>query len=71
MAISPSKSDMENEETYESRVSSAESSTDKMYAANIDEKKAHLLGQLELNDLVRDLFLPKEKTELLSSRLQQ
>ena len=35
------------------------------------KKKTHLLNQLELNDLVRDLSLSKEKAELLSSRLQQ
>ena len=31
----------------------------------------HLLSQEELNDLVRDLELPKEKAELLGSRLQE
>jgi len=31
----------------------------------------HLITQGELNDLVRDLQLPKSKTELLGSRLQQ
>jgi hypothetical protein len=31
----------------------------------------HLLSQAELNDLVRDLELPKEKAELLGSRLQE
>ena len=33
--------------------------------------KPHLITQGELNDLVRDLQLPKSKAELLGSRLQQ
>ena len=33
--------------------------------------KPHLITQSELNDLVRDLHLPKNKAELLGSRLQQ
>lgn len=36
-----------------------------------DEKIPHLIGQAELNDLVRDLGLTKKKAELLGSRLQQ
>lgn len=31
----------------------------------------HLISHLELNDLVRDLDLTKEKSEILGSRLQQ
>jgi len=31
----------------------------------------HLILQAELNDLVRDLVLPKTKAQLLGSRLQQ
>ena len=34
-------------------------------------KKMHLIEQEELNDLVRDLGLSKEKSELLGSRFQQ
>ena len=34
-------------------------------------KVPHLLSQLELNDLVRDLGLTKEKSELLGSRLKE
>ena len=59
--IPSAKSDVENEETYESCFSSTESSTDKMYVAYVDEKKPHLLSQLELNDLVRDYPCPKKK----------
>ena len=35
------------------------------------DNSPHLLGQAELNDLVRDLELTKEKTELLSSFYSQ
>jgi hypothetical protein len=31
----------------------------------------HLISQLELNDLIRDLELSKEKSELLGSRVQE
>jgi hypothetical protein len=34
-------------------------------------KQPHLINQKELNDLVRDLELSKEKSELLGSRLQE
>lgn len=37
----------------------------------ISEAEPHLISQTELNDLVRDLELTKEKAELLSSRLKQ
>ena len=30
-----------------------------------------VLNQLQLNDLVRDLYLPKQSVELLASRLQE
>ena len=64
----PSNSEFEK---YQSSESSAETSEDDAYLPAADEKTPHLLNQLELNDLVRDLSLPKEKVELLSSRLQQ
>lgn len=35
------------------------------------EKVPHLLSQLDLNDLVRELGLTKEKSELLGSWLKQ
>lgn len=37
----------------------------------VDEDQPHLLDQSELNDLVRDLELTKEKSELLASRMLQ
>ena len=36
-----------------------------------DSKKPHLLNQKELDDLIRDLNLPKNKSELLASRLKE
>ena len=44
--ISPAKSIIENEESYQSSVSSAKSSADEMYVADVNEKKPHLLNQL-------------------------
>ena len=41
--IPPAKSDIGNEETYESSESSAESSVEELYVADVDEKKSHLL----------------------------
>lgn len=35
------------------------------------DDKQHRLSQAELNDLIRDLDLSKEKAEILGSRLQQ
>ena len=35
------------------------------YDSDSDIKKPHLISQVELDDLVRDLFLSKEKSELL------
>ena len=66
----PPISDIKNEKTYKSIVSSAESNADEMFVANTYEKNSHLLSQLELNNLVQDLFLFKEKVELLSSTVQ-
>ncbi|KAK4880623.1 hypothetical protein RN001_008769 [Aquatica leii] len=44
---------------------------DEGYSADLVSREPHLLTQSELNDLVRDLQLPKTKSELLGSRLQQ
>ena len=46
-------------------------SVDTLYEPEVDEKQPHLLSQEDLNDLVRDLSLSKEKAELLGSRLKQ
>ena len=44
---------------------------DEIYEPETETKKPHLLNKEELNDLVRDLSLSKEKAEALGSRLQQ
>ncbi|GBM43973.1 hypothetical protein AVEN_187577-1 [Araneus ventricosus] len=41
------------------------------YPADLVHRQPHLVTQPELNDLVRDLELPKRKSQLLGSRLQQ
>jgi hypothetical protein len=46
-------------------------STDADFIADIQFNEFHRITQQELNDLVRDLDLPKSKAELLRSRLQQ
>jgi hypothetical protein len=46
-------------------------STDADFTADIQFNGFHWITQDELNDLVRDLDLPKSKAELLGSRLQR
>jgi hypothetical protein len=46
-------------------------STDADFTADIQFNEFHQITQDELNDLVRDLNVPKRKAELLGSRLQQ
>ncbi|XP_076057286.1 uncharacterized protein LOC143034826 [Oratosquilla oratoria] len=47
-------------------------SQDATYTTQLEsDKKPHLITQPELNDLVRDLTLTKQQSELLASRLQQ
>jgi hypothetical protein len=46
-------------------------STDADFTADLKFNKFHRITQQELNDLIRDLDLPKSKVELLGSRLQQ
>jgi hypothetical protein len=41
------------------------------FTADIQLNEFHWIKQEELNDLLRDLDLPKSKAELLGSRLQQ
>jgi hypothetical protein len=38
---------------------------------SLDSSRPHNITETELNDLIRDLELPKNKTEFLASRLQQ
>jgi hypothetical protein len=49
----------------------AAAAVDVPYEPDADENEPHLLSQEDLNDLVRDLSLSKEKAELLGSRLKQ
>lgn len=44
---------------------------DTCYEPESDQGKPHLLNQSDLDDLMRDLSLSKEKSELLASRLQE
>ncbi|GBM45025.1 hypothetical protein AVEN_98876-1 [Araneus ventricosus] len=44
---------------------------DEEYTADLVHRQPPLVTQLELNDLVRDLELPKSKSQLLGSPLQQ
>jgi hypothetical protein len=46
-------------------------SSDAGFTADIQFNEFHRITQEELNDLIRDLDLPKSKAELLGSRLPQ
>ena len=46
-------------------------STDADFTTDLQSNEFHRITQEELNDLIRDLDLPKCKAELLGSRLQQ
>ena len=46
-------------------------STDADFTADLQSNELHGITQEELNDLIRDLDLPKCKAELLGSRMQQ
>ncbi|GBM41356.1 hypothetical protein AVEN_241505-1 [Araneus ventricosus] len=50
---------------------SASTDDDEEYKADLVHRKPHLVTQPVLNDLVRDLELPKSKSQLLGCRLQQ
>ena len=51
--------------------SSTSSDSDSYENYEADDGNPHLIEQSELNDLIRDLSLSKDKAELLASRLQQ
>jgi hypothetical protein len=50
---------------------STSTSIDSDFTADLQFNEFHRIKQDELNDLIRDLDLPKSKAELLGSRLQQ
>lgn len=65
--VPPEKLSLTSSESSSSPPS--DSDTSENFEADVNEP--HLIEQSELNDLVRDLSLPKDKAELLASRLQQ
>lgn len=68
----PSPMDVSNQEHVETEMEeyiSELSDTDEEYLPS-HENTPHLINQLELNDLVRDLNLSKTQAEILGSRLQ-
>ena len=58
-------------EKYQSSEKHDSSLSSESHFAESSSQKPHLITQGELNDLVRDLELPKSNVELLGSRLQQ
>ena len=46
-------------------------SRDPEFCPSLDSSRLHNITEIELNDLIIDLELPKNKTEFLASRLQQ
>ena len=57
--------------SYEFQANPEEHGTDDSSLYNDDRNNPKLFTQPELNDLVRDLNLPKECAELLGSRLKE
>jgi len=64
-------SNHKNCKTFKSSCTSFQHSGDELYVVESEDKLPHLITQEELNDLVRDLSLSKEKAEILGSRLQE
>jgi len=62
-----------DDEPTEKREKTPQSSTSTGadFTADLQSNEFHRITQEELNDLIRDLDLPKFKAELLGSRLQQ
>ncbi|GBM47116.1 hypothetical protein AVEN_24247-1 [Araneus ventricosus] len=63
------ETDLEDFETQPGPPTSTDD--DEKYPADLVYRQLHLVTEPELNDLVRDLELPKSKSQLLGSRLQQ
>lgn len=71
--MKPVPHDLENPTpipSFTSALESDELSGEEFFHPEVDEEP-HLLTQGDLNDLVRDLSLLKEKAEVLGSRLKQ
>jgi len=62
-------SDDEPTENWE-KTPEPSASTDADFTADLQFNEFHRITEEELNDLIRDLGLPKSKAELLGSRLQ-
>ena len=68
--MKPTSADTDMEDSGSSSYQQSSSSTNVDPAFEGPSNQPHLLNQAELNDLVRDLGLSKNKSELLGSRLQ-
>ena len=66
IAVPPSASAVKEDD---SSPEEEDNNDDEMYEDDSKEKKIQLINQERLNDLVKDLSLSKENTELLGSRL--
>jgi len=63
--------DWDNEPTEKwEKTTQTTTSTDADFTADLQSNELHRITQEELNDLIRNLDLPKCKAELLGSRLQ-
>ena len=62
--------DMTDTSSSEESTSNTETGEGDIYVSD-EDNSPRLLGQAELNDLVRDLEFTKEKAQLLGSRLQE
>ena len=67
----PSSDAMSNEESDTEHNDSDAGVMDYTYDPDSDIKKPHFISLAELDDLVRDLSLSKEKSERLGSRLKE
>ena len=63
--------DSDDKPTEKQKTPQPSASTDADFTADLQSNEFHRITQEELNDLIRDLDLPKCKAELLGSRLQQ
>lgn len=69
--IPPGLPTIENDSADDDQELQHDDDTDEFDDPQCENRQPHLLSQSNLDDLVRDLSLSKEKSELLASRLQQ